>query len=599
MGSDAPRSEAPPSRSRQGDALVGRVVAERYRILAPLAKGGMGAVYRAEHVHMHKEVAIKVLHPESENLPELVARFERESVVGAHAKHVNVATATDFGKDSDGSYYLVLELIGGITLAELLRRGPIDVGRAVDIARQIARGLEAIHALGIYHRDLNPRNVMVSEAPPDAVKLIDFGFAKVPIERFSNEAKSAAVLTSKGVVFGTIGYVAPESAFGMHAVGQAADLYALGVLLYEMLTGEHPYDKSDQKELYRCHQMEPPPPFHDRAPERDAPAELEKICMRLLEKAPRDRYGSAEEVLEALDEAFSAPPPPPARPVSRRTREPVSEESAQPAQLDVSPRPAKKKRPMGLWAFAAGLTAALALIILVPSLRKHITGGETAPTATAPAPAPLTASQAQPSAMPSVAPSVAPSAAPSVARPTSVDGKDAQAWRDQLRSAVIRSDAGRATDSVFALAQIDPARFGDPNLLADTAAAANLAAQGDEKLADKVFSLLASDALGAYGPDVLYRLTSLHGGSRGARRAAELLAAESVRKNASKALLVAMALRDAPCSARLALLERAGQEGDERALLLLLAMRGESCNPCCMNNEPRLDAAIRAVRERQ
>jgi serine/threonine-protein kinase len=574
------------------------VIAERYRIRAPLAKGGMGAVYRAEHVHMHKEVAIKVLHPQSENLPELVARFERESVVGAHATHPNVATATDFGRDSDGSYYLVLELIGGITLSELLRRGPIDVDRAVDIARQIARGLDAIHKLGIVHRDLNPRNVMVCDEPPDAVKLIDFGFAKVPIERFSQETKSAAVLTTKGVVFGTIGYVAPESAFGMHAVGIPADLYALGVLLYEMLTGEHPFDKSDQKELYRSHQMEPPPPFHERAPERDVPRGLEAVTMRLLEKAPRDRYASATEVIDAIDathQVRSSPPP----------SAPPPEESAQPAQVDVTTR-ARKRRPVGLWAFAAGLTAALALLVFVPSLRRSITGA--APSAepvaaaeSAPDVPAASASAAEPAATASApATAAAPSSAPSAARPTVVDGKDAQAWRDQLRSAVLRTDAGRAADAVLALAQIDPTRFSEPGLLHDAAAAANLAAQGDDKLAERLFGLLASDTLGAAGPDVLYRLTSLHGGSRGARRAAELLASDEVKKRASKALLIAMAMRDTPCSGRAALLERAGNEGDDRVLLMLLAMRGEACTmqTCCMTNEPRLDAAIRAVRER-
>jgi serine/threonine-protein kinase len=226
-------------------AMLGRVVAERYRLDAIIAEGGMGAVYRGEHIHMRKRVAIKLLHPETKELPELVQRFERESIVGAHASHRNVASATDFGKDSDGTYYLIQEHIEGITLRSLLTRGPLEPSRALAIARDVALGLEAIHAIGIVHRDLAPKNVMVSETPPDTVKVIDFGFAKVPVERFANQGPAMA-LTSKGTVFGTIGFIAPEAAFGMAALGPKADLYALGVIMYEMLAGRHPFEHTDQ-----------------------------------------------------------------------------------------------------------------------------------------------------------------------------------------------------------------------------------------------------------------------------------------------------------------------------------------------------------------
>src|SRR5262249_32843996 len=263
--------------------------------------GGMGAVFRGEHIHMRKRVAIKVLHPETQNLPELVTRFERESVVGAHATHANVTSATDFGRLEDGSYYLVLEYVDGITLHELMQREPIAIERATEIARQIPLGLDAIHRLDIFHRDLKPRNVMIVEGTPDVVKILDFGFAKVPLERFSPSVAEAITVTSKGTVFGTVGYMAPETAYGMHAVTHKSDLYALGVLLYEMLTGLHPYDDKDSKALFQRHQLEKPPSFRARSPGRKIPPDLEAITMRLLEKAPRDRFDSARQVVEALE----------------------------------------------------------------------------------------------------------------------------------------------------------------------------------------------------------------------------------------------------------------------------------------------------------
>src|SRR5262245_27623838 len=149
--------------------------------------GGMGAVFRGEHVHMRKRVAVKVLHPSTQGFPELVTRFERESIVGAHVSHPNVCSASDFGRLEDGSCYLVLEYVEGITLHELIHRGPLPAERAASIARQLAAALEAAHHLEIWHRDVKPRNIMIVEGPPDRVKLIDFGLAKVPVQRFSGD----------------------------------------------------------------------------------------------------------------------------------------------------------------------------------------------------------------------------------------------------------------------------------------------------------------------------------------------------------------------------------------------------------------------------
>src|SRR5580692_8150560 len=227
-------------------ALVGQIISRRYEILELIAMGGVGAVYLAEHVHMHKHMAVKVLHPDAQGLPDIVARFEREAVAGAHISHPNVAAATDFGELDDGSFFLVLEYVRGATLRDVIKRGPLPAARAAGIAKQIAAALGATHAMGIVHRDVKPRNVMLIEGERDVVKLIDFGLAKLDLKRVSARAASRASLaeqriTTSGAVFGTIAYLAPEAALGMDTVDARADLYALGLVLYELLSGKHPF----------------------------------------------------------------------------------------------------------------------------------------------------------------------------------------------------------------------------------------------------------------------------------------------------------------------------------------------------------------------
>jgi eukaryotic-like serine/threonine-protein kinase len=298
---------------------IGRVISKRYRIDRVLAMGGMGAVYRGEHVHMHKPVAIKILHPDAERLPELVQRFEREAIAGAHIQHPNVAAATDFGEDEDGSRFLVLEYVRGTTLHELIRRGAVPVQRAVRIGRQLAAALGATHAMNIVHRDVKPRNVMVVESLGDLVKLIDFGLAKVNVERlrFSGSAVEsqrggrvardpvAEGITTSGVIFGTIAYLAPESAFGMELVDARSDLYALGVILYEMLAGRHPFDARDPIELFNQQRSAPVPPIAERSGV-EVPRAVEAIVQRLLEKQPNARFQTADALIAALDEACVA-----------------------------------------------------------------------------------------------------------------------------------------------------------------------------------------------------------------------------------------------------------------------------------------------------
>src|SRR5690606_23745277 len=164
-----------------GDPLIGRILAERYRVTRLLGSGGMGAVYRAEHVHMRKAVALKVLHREMTAMPEVVARFEREAVAAARIEHPNVAAALDFGQLEDGAFYLVLEYIEGRSLSAALdAEGPFAPLRAVHITRQVAEALAAAHDAGVVHRDLKPDNIMLVErdGDPDFAKVLDFGIAK-------------------------------------------------------------------------------------------------------------------------------------------------------------------------------------------------------------------------------------------------------------------------------------------------------------------------------------------------------------------------------------------------------------------------------------
>lgn len=274
--------------------LVGSVLAGRYRVVALLGAGGMGSVYRAEHVHMRKAVAVKVLHREMTSVPEVVRRFEREAVAAARIEHPNVATATDFGSLENGSFYLVLEFIEGQSLGALIKaEGALDEARTLRIGRQIADALVAAHAAGIVHRDLKPDNVMLvdREHASDFVKVLDFGIAKVKLETSSGDQP----LTQMGMVFGTPEYMSPEQARGLD-VDARSDLYALGLILYEMLSGASPFRHEDLVAvLTRQITMNPDP-----LPERVS-AGTSELVMRLLRKDPADRLQTAVDVREALD----------------------------------------------------------------------------------------------------------------------------------------------------------------------------------------------------------------------------------------------------------------------------------------------------------
>jgi len=281
------------------DPRIGTLLAERYRIDALLGEGAMGKVYAAEHVMMHKRLAVKVLHRELTVVPELVARFEREAMAAANIDHPNIASATDFGKLEDESVFIALELVEGVCLRDAIAKGPIPLRRALHITQQIAAALGAAHALSIVHRDLKPENVMLVErdADPDFVKVLDFGVAKVPI---GDNAGGPGAITRVGTVFGTPEYIPPEQALGQPSDGRA-DLYSLGIILFEMLTGVRPFTSTSKVNLVGMHLSEPAPRIRDRAPGLGVPDGVEELVARLLKKSASERPEHAQDVVKRIE----------------------------------------------------------------------------------------------------------------------------------------------------------------------------------------------------------------------------------------------------------------------------------------------------------
>jgi eukaryotic-like serine/threonine-protein kinase len=287
------------------DPRIGTLLAERYRIDALIGEGAMGKVYSAEHVMMHKRLAVKVLHRELTVVPELVARFEREAMAAANVDHPNIASATDFGKLEDESVFIALELVEGVCLRDAIAKGPIPLRRSLHIGRQIAAALGAAHQLSIVHRDLKPENVMLVDrnGDPDFVKVLDFGVAKVPI---GDPSGGPGAITRVGTVFGTPEYIPPEQALGQPSDGRA-DLYSLGVILFEMLTGVRPFTSTSKVSLVGMHLSEPAPRLRDRAPGLNVPEAVEVLVARLLKKSASDRFEHASDVVKELDRLLAKP----------------------------------------------------------------------------------------------------------------------------------------------------------------------------------------------------------------------------------------------------------------------------------------------------
>jgi serine/threonine-protein kinase len=274
------------------------VLEGRYRLDAQLGAGGMGSVYRGVHLLMEKPVAIKVLREELAEDDLAAKRFQREAKNASRLDHPHCLRVTDFGVTDDNVRYLVMELVPGETLGEILdERGSLPPGRAALIAAQVAQALAHAHGLGLVHRDLKPDNVLVDTAGGrDFVKVLDFGLAKL-LDPENPERRTQ--LTAHGVVFGTPEYMSPEQATGRE-VDHRADLYALGVLLYHMVTGLLPFQAPSVIDILNQQVRKAPSPPTERAPDVWLPPGMEALIMGLLAKSPDERPQSAQDVGESL-----------------------------------------------------------------------------------------------------------------------------------------------------------------------------------------------------------------------------------------------------------------------------------------------------------
>lgn len=263
----------------------------------------MGRVYRGEHVLMRKRVALKILHQELTVVPEVVQRFEREARAAAHIQHPHVATATDFGKLSDGRIFLVLEYVEGRSLDVLIQEGPVALDRCLRIGLQIASALRAAHEQGIIHRDLKPENILLveSEEQGDFIKVLDFGVAKIQDEGASEDGKP---ITKVGMVYGTPEYMAPEQALGQN-VDARADLYSLGVVLYEMLCGSRPYEGAAVGLLGK-QLTQPLPLLAEKRSGLQVPPAVEGFWSELLQVEKERRVPSAQVACQRLEELLAA-----------------------------------------------------------------------------------------------------------------------------------------------------------------------------------------------------------------------------------------------------------------------------------------------------
>jgi serine/threonine-protein kinase len=261
------------------------VLADRYELGPVLGQGGMARVYQGLDRQLGRQVAIKVLAPPFDRDREFVERFRREARAAAGLSHPNIVAVFDSGSD-DGTHFIVTELVEGETLADRLRRdGPMPPADAVAVAADIARALAAAHARGLIHRDIKPGNVML--LPDGRVKVVDFGIAR---------AAGSDTLTNTGVVLGSTAYLSPEQAGGQ-PVDERADLYSLGCVLYEMLTGHVPFSADTPIATMYRHVNEDAPPPSTIAPVQP---ELEDVVLRCLEKDPKRRFASAAELEDAL-----------------------------------------------------------------------------------------------------------------------------------------------------------------------------------------------------------------------------------------------------------------------------------------------------------
>jgi eukaryotic-like serine/threonine-protein kinase len=281
------------------DPLIGRVLNGRFRVVEPLGSGGMGKVYKAVQSPLDRVVALKILNPNfpAEKDPAFKRRFFLEASLTSKLRHPNTVTVIDYGQTDDGIFFIAMEFLDGLTLAEVLaQEKTLPWERVLDVGQQICRSLREAHKLGVIHRDLKPANVMLlNEADQDMVKVLDFGLVKSFLTDLSSGDPE---VTQNGVFLGSPQYMAPEQA--RNVADPRSDVYSLGILMYQMLTGRPPFLGKDYLEVIFLHMKEPPKRLRDARPGLDVPPEVEAVLLKCLEKDPLARYQSMDELLEAI-----------------------------------------------------------------------------------------------------------------------------------------------------------------------------------------------------------------------------------------------------------------------------------------------------------
>jgi serine/threonine-protein kinase len=303
-----PDAKADSTLARPLAELVGRTIAGRYRIVRPLGRGGTGAVYEAEQLGGGEPLAIKALLPGAPEADLIAERLRREARVARLLDHPNIVEIRDL-LEEQGELYLVMELLRGCSIAGELSAGALAARRTLVIARQVLDALAHAHGRGVIHRDVKPDHVFLTPAGEpgrayERVKLLDFGLVKLVGDAAAEAGLSK--LTQTGMIFGTPAYMAPEQALG-RAVDGRADLYALGIAIFEMLTGRVPFRSPDPVTLVRMQAQVPAPTLAQRAPGRPwCTPELERLVGRALAKRPDDRYADAAEMAASLELAFAS-----------------------------------------------------------------------------------------------------------------------------------------------------------------------------------------------------------------------------------------------------------------------------------------------------
>ena len=288
-----------PEAGQAENSLIGCTLNGKYRVISELGAGGMGTVYTGEHVGLKKQVALKVLHPDLLVSDEQLQRFQREGIAAGKFSHPNAIQIFDFDKSEDGTIYLAMELVAGTTLKDFLtRKGKLSVAVSIQLTRQILGCLAEAHRVGIIHRDLKPDNIMVVPGSRGEVriKVLDFGLSKL----VDLAGAESSLVTQAGRILGTPLYMAPEQCSGDEADARS-DLYAVGLMLYEMISGKRPFSEESTSELLFTRVTKEAPSMIDQLPQCGIAPELDAVLMHAMQRRREDRYQLAEEMMAALE----------------------------------------------------------------------------------------------------------------------------------------------------------------------------------------------------------------------------------------------------------------------------------------------------------